>query len=131
MPIVHEANSWLPATLGLFEYVTCWSYAGGIMITAVLLALLCSAPDAAGATLSPDALGAPPQSDESPTAWACTVETLRAGRECVFEAEVTSSTDVHAQASEPSDCGGEPSASGDSVAPAPCGPNREGQEARR
>ncbi|WP_199242764.1 hypothetical protein [Vitiosangium sp. GDMCC 1.1324] len=67
------------------------------MITAVLLALLCSAPDAAGTPLSPDALGAPPHADESPTAWACTVETLRAGRECVFEAEVSSSTDVKAQ----------------------------------
>lgn len=99
MPIVHEANSWLPATPGLFEYVTRWSYAGGIMITVVLLALLCSAPDADGAKLSPEALGAPPQSDETPTAWACTVETLRSGRECVFEADVSSSTDVHAQAS--------------------------------
>ncbi|QRN93425.1 hypothetical protein JRI60_30050 [Archangium violaceum] len=70
------------------------------MITAVILALLCSAPDAPGAKLSPDALAAPPKADESPTAWACTVETLRAGRECVFEAEVTapSSTDVQAQA---------------------------------
>jgi hypothetical protein len=70
------------------------------MITAVLLALLCSTPDAAGATLPPEALGAPPRVDESPTAWACTVETLRAGRECVFEAEVTAaaSTDVQAQA---------------------------------
>ncbi len=70
------------------------------MLTAVLLALLCSTPDAARATLPPEALGAPPRADESPTAWACTVETLRAGRECVFEAEVTASTstDVQAQA---------------------------------
>jgi hypothetical protein len=98
MAIVHEANSWLPAAPGLFEYVTRWSYAGGIMITAVLLALLCSTPDGASTALPPEALGAPPQADESPTAWACTVETLRAGRECVFEADVTSSTDVQSQA---------------------------------
>ncbi|WP_233166213.1 hypothetical protein [Archangium sp. Cb G35] len=68
------------------------------MITAVLLALLCSSPDSAAQALPPGALGAPPQADESPTAWACTVETLRAGRECIFEADVTSSTDVQAQA---------------------------------
>lgn len=70
------------------------------MTIAVLLALLCSTPDVAGAALPPEALGAPPKADESPTAWACTVETLRAGRECVFEAEVTpaASTDVQAQA---------------------------------
>ncbi|WP_395805041.1 hypothetical protein [Archangium minus] len=68
------------------------------MITAVILALLCSAPDAAGTTLPAEALGAPPQVNEAPTAWACTVETLRSGRECVFEAEVTSSTDVQSQA---------------------------------
>ncbi|HYO58411.1 hypothetical protein [Archangium sp.] len=67
------------------------------MITAVLLALRCSTPDVAGTALPPEALGAPPQVDESPTAWACTVETLRAGRECVFEAEVTSSTDTDVQ----------------------------------
>jgi hypothetical protein len=99
MASVHEANSWLPATPGLFEYVTRWSYAGGLMITAVLLALLCSTPDGTGAALPPEALGAPPQVNESPTAWACTVETLRSGRECVFEAEVSSSTDVQAQSS--------------------------------
>jgi hypothetical protein len=70
------------------------------MITAVLLALLCSTPDAASATLPAEALGAPPKVDESPTAWACTVDTLRAGRECVFEAEISASgsTDVKAQA---------------------------------
>ena len=70
------------------------------MMTAVLLALLCSTSDAPGAALPPEALGAPPQADESPTAWACTVETLRAGCECVFEAEVppSASTDVQAQA---------------------------------
>lgn len=67
------------------------------MITAVILVLLCSTPDGVGAALPPEALGAPPLADESPTAWACTVETLRAGRECVFEAEDTSSTDVRAQ----------------------------------
>ena len=69
------------------------------MMTAVLLALLSSTPGP-GAVLPPEALGAPPQVDESPTAWACTVETLRAGRECVFEAEMTpaASTNVQAQA---------------------------------
>jgi hypothetical protein len=68
------------------------------MITAVLLALLCSTPDAQGTSLPPEALGAPPRVDESPTAWACTVDTLRQGRECVFEAEVTAATDAKAQA---------------------------------
>ncbi|WP_257447217.1 hypothetical protein [Archangium lipolyticum] len=68
------------------------------MITAVILALLCSTPDAPGAKLSPDALAAPPRADESPTAWACTVETLRAGRECVFESEVTASDSTNSQA---------------------------------
>lgn len=68
------------------------------MITAVVLALLCSAPEAAGEALPPEALGAPPQANAAPTAWACSVETLKSGRECVFESEVTDSTDVHAQA---------------------------------
>ncbi|HSP77175.1 MAG TPA: hypothetical protein VLQ93_01505 [Myxococcaceae bacterium] len=70
------------------------------MMTAVLLTLLCSTPDATGAGLPPEALGAPPRVDETPTAWACTVDTLQAGRECVFEAEVapSASTDVTAQA---------------------------------
>jgi hypothetical protein len=70
------------------------------MMTAVLLTLLLSTPDATGAGLPPEALGAPPVVDESPTAWACTVDTLRAGRECVFEAEValSASTDVSKQA---------------------------------
>lgn len=70
------------------------------MMIAVLLALLSSTPDAASAALPPGALGAPPQVDDSPTAWACTVETLRAGRECVFESDSapSGSTDAKAQA---------------------------------
>jgi hypothetical protein len=70
------------------------------MTIAVLLLLLSAAPQSGGAASLPaEALGAPPKADESPTAWACTVETLRAGKECVFEAEVSStrSTDVKAQ----------------------------------
>ena len=72
------------------------------MISAMLLLLLTSTPTsppgAAGEPLSPDALGAPPQVNAAPTAWACTVETLREGRECVFEAEVAASTAVQEQA---------------------------------
>ncbi len=69
------------------------------MITAVLLALLFSAPEGRGEPLPPEALGAPPQTNPAPTAWACSVETLKSGRECVFEADVTPSTDTQAQAS--------------------------------
>jgi len=69
------------------------------MIAAVLLVLVCSTPESPGGTLPPEALGAPPQTNALPTAWACTVETLRSGRECIFESEVSSSTDVKAQAS--------------------------------
>ena len=69
------------------------------MITAVLLAVLCSTPETRAEALPPEALGAPPQQNPAPTAWACTVETLKSGRECVFEADVTPSTDVRSQAS--------------------------------
>jgi hypothetical protein len=70
------------------------------MKIAVLLMLLSATPGENGSALPPEALGAPPVADESPTAWACTVETLRSGRECVFEAQVadSASTDVKAQA---------------------------------
>jgi len=68
------------------------------MFTTLLLLLLSSAPDAPGGALPPEALGAPPRANELPTAWACTVETLQSGRECVFEAEVTASTAVKEQA---------------------------------
>ncbi|MET0403681.1 MAG: hypothetical protein ABW123_14815 [Cystobacter sp.] len=69
------------------------------MLTAVLLALVCSTPGSPAEPLSPEALGAPPQSNVQPTAWACTVETLRAGHECIFESEVATSSDVKGQAS--------------------------------
>lgn len=64
------------------------------MVTAVLLAfLLGQAPqEAARPALPPGALAAPPVVDDSPTAWACTVDTLREGRECTFEAEPATTT---------------------------------------
>ncbi|NOK32164.1 hypothetical protein D7W79_20765 [Corallococcus exercitus] len=53
------------------------------------LLLLGAAPSGpAPSSLPPEALGAPPLVDASPTAWACTIDTLRAGKECVFEAEL-------------------------------------------
>lgn len=55
------------------------------MITAVFFSLVLGQAPA----LQP--LEAPPVVDESPTAWSCTADTLRSGRECVFEAEVTPS----------------------------------------
>ncbi|CAM3382694.1 hypothetical protein G4177_30090 [Corallococcus sp. ZKHCc1 1396] len=58
---------------------------------AMLLSLLllgAAPPGAAPSSLPPEALGAPPLVDASPTAWACTIDTLRAGKECVFEAEL-------------------------------------------
>ncbi|WP_408891724.1 hypothetical protein ACJ2CR_05550 [Myxococcus faecalis] len=58
----------------------------------VSLFLLGSAPPAATPALAPEALSAPPVSDDSPTAWACTVDTLREGKECVFESEATPGT---------------------------------------
>jgi hypothetical protein len=59
------------------------------MVTAVLLAFLFGQAPPVGErpALPREALAAPPVVDESPTAWACTVDTLREGRECVFEAE--------------------------------------------
>ncbi|RYZ38928.1 MAG: hypothetical protein EOO71_22070 [Myxococcaceae bacterium] len=58
---------------------------------AMLLSLLllgAAPPGAAPSSLPPEAMGAPPLVDASPTAWACTIDTLRAGKECVFEAEL-------------------------------------------
>jgi hypothetical protein len=53
------------------------------------LLLLGAAPSGpAPSSLPPEAMGAPPLVDASPTAWACTIDTLRAGKECVFEAEL-------------------------------------------
>ncbi len=55
----------------------------------VSLFLLGSAPDSSAPAIPPEALAAPPVADESPTAWSCTVDTLRAGKECVFEADLS------------------------------------------
>src|SRR5690349_16123256 len=56
----------------------------------VSLFLLGAAPDGNAPVLPPEALAAPPVADDSPTAWACTIDTLRAGKECVFEADLSS-----------------------------------------
>lgn len=60
------------------------------MITVVFLSLLLGAApnDGSGANAAPS-LEAPAVADESPTAWSCTADTLRSGKECVFEAELT------------------------------------------
>ena len=60
------------------------------MISVVILSLLLSAaPNDGSSASSPQSLEAPPVADESPTAWSCTADTLRSGKECVFEAELT------------------------------------------
>ncbi len=60
------------------------------MVTAVLLSvLLGAAPNDGSSASSSLSLEAPPVVDESPTAWSCTADTLRAGKQCVFEAEQT------------------------------------------
>ncbi|ADO71957.1 hypothetical protein [Stigmatella aurantiaca] len=70
------------------------------MLTVMFLSLLLGAAPGDGASsVSPQALDAPPLVDDSPTAWSCTVDTLRAGRECVFEAELTSAAPSQEQAS--------------------------------
>jgi hypothetical protein len=43
------------------------------------------------------ALNAPPKPDRSPTAWACTVDTLMSGKDCLFEASSDAVTDHAAQ----------------------------------
>ncbi|RKH46451.1 hypothetical protein [Corallococcus sicarius] len=58
------------------------------MLLLSLMLLGAAPPGAAPSSLPPEALGAPPLVDVSPTAWACTIDTLRAGKECVFEAEM-------------------------------------------
>jgi len=69
------------------------------MITAVFLSLLLGAgPNDGPAASSPQSLEAAPVADESPTAWSCTADTLRAGKECVFEAELTPSDSNKEQA---------------------------------
>jgi hypothetical protein len=60
------------------------------MITVVFLSIvLGAAPNDGPQASSPQSLESPPLSDDSPTAWSCTADTLRAGKECVFEAELT------------------------------------------
>ncbi|MCE9671156.1 hypothetical protein LY474_25430 [Myxococcus stipitatus] len=63
----------------------------------VSLLLLGAAPDGTTPPLSPDSLAAPPLADETPTAWACTVDTLREGKECVFESDTVASSTPNAQ----------------------------------
>jgi hypothetical protein len=62
------------------------------MLTVVLLSLLLgAAPNDGSPASSLQSLAAPPVADDSPTTWSCTADTLRSGRECVFEAELTPS----------------------------------------
>lgn len=58
------------------------------------------APAEGDPSLPPGSLGAPPAPDTSPTAWSCTVETLKVSRQCVFESEASKSTDTAQQAKE-------------------------------
>jgi len=62
--------------------------------TTFLLAVqvLAQAPQAAAPPLN-----APPKPDRSPTAWACTVDTLMNGKDCLFEASSDEVTDHAAQ----------------------------------
>jgi len=46
---------------------------------------------------APPPLNAPPKPDRTPTAWACTVETLLSGKDCLFEAVVEPVSDHAAQ----------------------------------
>jgi hypothetical protein len=60
------------------------------MVTVAFLSLLLAAgPNDGSQASSLQSLDASPVADESPTAWSCTVDTLRSGKECVFEAELT------------------------------------------
>ncbi len=70
------------------------------MISVVLLSLLLGTAPDDGAQAPLQSLDSPPVADESPTAWSCTVDTLRAGKECVFEAELTPSRPNPEQASQ-------------------------------
>src|SRR5512147_2987174 len=55
--------------------------------------VLAQAPQAA----APPPLNAAPRPDRSPTAWACTVDTLMSGKDCLFEASSDEVTDHAAQ----------------------------------
>ncbi|WP_224363023.1 hypothetical protein [Hyalangium versicolor] len=61
------------------------------MTTVVFLSLLLSAAPNDGSPASSQSLESPPVVDDSPTAWSCTADTLRSGKDCVFEAELTPS----------------------------------------
>jgi hypothetical protein len=62
------------------------------MVTVVFLSLLLgAAPNDGTPASSSQSLESPPLVDDSPTAWSCTADTLRSGKECVFEAELTAS----------------------------------------
>ena len=62
-----------------------------MVIVVFLSALLGAAPNDGSPAPTSQSLEAPPMADESPTAWSCTADTLRSGKECVFEAELTAS----------------------------------------
>ncbi|MBI5068657.1 MAG: hypothetical protein HZB56_10490 [Deltaproteobacteria bacterium] len=62
------------------------------------VALLCAAR--AGAQQPDPRLFAPPSADATPTAFACTVETLAAGKDCVFEGQALAAADPVRQAQE-------------------------------
>lgn len=66
-------------------------------ISLTLLALL----GATAAAQQPDPhLYAPPSADRSPTSYACTVETLLTGADCVFEGQAPPAADARKQAAE-------------------------------
>jgi hypothetical protein len=70
------------------------------MVTVVFLSLLLGAAPNDGSPATPaQSLESPPVADDSPTAWSCTADTLRSGKECVFEAELTPSEPNKDQAS--------------------------------
>ncbi|HEX8698658.1 MAG TPA: hypothetical protein VF815_07470 [Myxococcaceae bacterium] len=66
------------------------------MVTIAFLSILLGAGPNDGSLAS--SLEASSVADESPTAWSCTVDTLRSGRECVFEAELTAAAPDRDQA---------------------------------
>lgn len=66
----------------------------------VVLAALALRAAPAGAQQPDPRLYAPPSADRSPTAYACTVETLAAGKDCVFEGQALAAADAPRQAQE-------------------------------
>lgn len=69
-----------------------------MQLTGLLLALSIAGQVSKPAPHAP--LSAPLVADSSPTAWSCTVETLNSTKDCVFESEVTRSTDLKSQEAE-------------------------------